>query len=180
MRSLKLLLLPLSLIIFCSLSQAQSRIVIQNAGFEESDNNKIPSVWQNAPENRSSLIIDSKTFHEGKQSLLIDNNDFKSSTVYSGSLKMKIGQMYRLSAWIKTENAYTKEIEQYPTPVAACISMESFPFTNHSPVVAGSSDWQKVDIIFIATQREDRICLNLGHNGKQAERLGLMTFSSKK
>ncbi|MDP4196956.1 MAG: C45 family autoproteolytic acyltransferase/hydrolase [Bacteroidota bacterium] len=166
MRSEKPLLLTLLLMFFCSLLQAQSRIAIPNAGFEESDNTNIPSVWQNAPENRSSVTIDSKTSHEGKQSLLIDNNDFKSSKVYSGSLNLKIGQMYRLSAWIKTENAYTKEIEQYPTPVAACISMESFPFTNHSPVVAGSSDWQKVDIIFIATQREDRICLNLGHNGK--------------
>ncbi|MGE5456926.1 MAG: C45 family autoproteolytic acyltransferase/hydrolase, partial [Methanococcaceae archaeon] len=75
------------------------------------------------------------------------------------------GNLYRLSGWIKTKDAYTKDAEQYPTPVAACISMSSFPFTNHSPAVGETKDWQKTEVLFIATQKEDNICLNLGYNG---------------
>ena len=43
--------------------------------------------------------------------------------------------------------------------------MASFPFTNHSPAVGGTTDWTRVETLFVATTAKDRVRLHLGHNG---------------
>ncbi|MGE5680062.1 MAG: C45 family autoproteolytic acyltransferase/hydrolase [Bacillota bacterium] len=168
MKSVKLFLLSFPLLLLLttfSFGQNAGKPAIINAGFEKSTSDNIPESWQSG-ESGGNVLMDRKTAHSGNSSLLINNGEAKRSTVFSGKVSLKTGGLYRLSGWIKTEKAFTNDIEQYPTPVAACLTMESFPFTNHSIAAGGTSDWQKVDIVFIATQKEDRICLNLGYNGK--------------
>ena len=54
--------------------------------------------------------------------------------------------------------------------------MESFPFTNASQSVAGTSERQ-VSLLFLATSPTDRVQLHLGRNGKAT---GAATFSAVK
>ncbi len=105
-------------------------------------------------------------FHSGKHSLLISHDHWGQTGVISQPLQLRVGHLYRLSGWLKTQSAVTDPIDRYPTPVAACLSMESFPFTNHSPSLGGVSDWKKVETLFIATRSRDRVRLHLGANGK--------------
>ncbi|MGE5352496.1 MAG: C45 family autoproteolytic acyltransferase/hydrolase [Acidobacteriota bacterium] len=167
MNRTKLLLLSVLFLPWASgiLNAQTEKLQISNPGFEQKSADNKPTGWQGDSKGDSEILLDSKTAHEGTSSLLISNKDFSRSTVLSGIVKLKIGSLYRLSAWVKTENAYTNPIDQYPTPVAACISMQSFPFTNHSPALGSTSEWQKIETIFIATTKEDRISLNLGYNG---------------
>lgn len=156
-----------ALIIFFFISavliNAQS-ISIPGHGFEN-DELRLKT-WQ--PSKPSLLVsIDNSTAHSGGSSLRMENQQASSSSVISQELRLETGKLYRLSAWVKTENARTDQYAQYPTPVAACITMQSFPFTNHSPATGGTSQgWQKTEVLFIATQKTDRISLTLGYNGQ--------------
>ncbi|MCU7496315.1 MAG: hypothetical protein HF314_08245 [Ignavibacteria bacterium] len=168
MNRVKLLLLSvLFLPVASGILKAQTeRLQILNPGFEQQSPGDKPLDWQSNPKGQSQVLLDKKTMHEGHSSLLISHGNFSSTSVLSSQVKLNVGSLYRLSAWVKTENAYTNPASQYPTPVAACISMESFPFTNHSPALGSTSEgWQKIETIFIATQKDDRVSLNLGYNG---------------
>lgn len=139
------------------------QIKINNDGFETSSG-IMPASWKSASGENQAASVAAEA-HTGKASLLITHNEFKSSCIVSEDVKLKVGNLYKLSAWIKTEKAFTKEISQYPTPVAACITMESFPFTNNSQAVGASNNWQKVEAVFFATKSSDRVALHLGYNG---------------
>jgi hypothetical protein len=78
---------------------------------------------------------------------------------------MEVGHLYRLTGWIRTEGAVSDATSRYPTAVPACLTMASFPFTNHSPAVGGNADWTQVETVFLATQSSDRVRLHLGFNG---------------
>ncbi|HUI65456.1 MAG TPA: hypothetical protein VL126_11485 [Bacteroidota bacterium] len=83
----------------------------------------------------------------------------------SAPLILEVGKLYRLSCWIKTEEAMADPTSRYPTAVAATVTMESFPFTNNATVVGGTSPWRKAEVLFFATSREDRIVIRFGYNG---------------
>lgn len=83
----------------------------------------------------------------------------------SGPIALQVGHLYRVSGWIRTENALSDPTARYPTAVPATISMASFPFTNHAPAIGGTRDWTRVETLFFATQSEDRVRVHLGHNG---------------
>ncbi|MCK4762419.1 MAG: hypothetical protein KAW12_09500, partial [Candidatus Aminicenantes bacterium] len=148
----------------------ETKIKIANKGFETTAAEDIIAHWQieksktGAP---GSLIkIDKNTGHESSAGLLMRHREGDRSTVVSLPLSLKVGQLYRLSGWIKTAGATTDPIDRYPTPAAACLTMASFPFTNHSPAVGGDKDWKEISVLFIATQPIDRVRLHLGFNGK--------------
>lgn len=87
------------------------------------------------------------------------------ATVRSEPLQLAVGQLYRLSGWIRAEGVKADREARYPTALGACLSMESFPFTNASPQVAGSSA-RRVEVLFIAAASQDRVQLHLGRNGR--------------
>jgi hypothetical protein len=89
---------------------------------------------------------------------------------------LKVGELYRLSATIRAEGVKADALARYPTALGACLSMESFPFTNASQSVAGSSERQ-VAVLFLATSPSDRVQLHLGRNGRAT---GAATFSAVK
>ncbi len=149
------------LIISFSISIAQS-ITVTNSGFETIKNNQ-PEGW--VINTTGKLSIDNSTSKSGKSSLLITHDDWQRTEITSSEVNLKVGHVYKVSGWIKTENAESNSYDQYPTPLAAVITMESFPFTNNSPAVGATTDWQKVDVMFVATKSKDKIQLHLGYNG---------------
>jgi hypothetical protein len=88
-------------------------------------------------------------------------------TLASSPVSLKIGELYRLSATIRTEGVKADALARYPTALGACLSMESFPFTNASQSVAGTSE-RPVSLLFLATSPTDRVQLHLGRNGRAA------------
>lgn len=148
------------LIITLTNSQAQNKIEIRNSSFETGT--ITPADWQ-IPSNAE---LDNFEPHSGSRSIKIIHDDWNSAEILSDPVQLKIGHLYKLSAWIRTENALTNPIDRYPTPVAACISMESMPFTNHSPSVGDTKKWTNVEVYFIASTKTDRVKLSFGYNGK--------------
>ncbi|GLH71847.1 hypothetical protein GETHLI_03490 [Geothrix limicola] len=98
------------------------------------------------------------------------------ATLASAPVSLKVGELYRLSATIRTENVRADALARYPTALGACLSMESFPFTNASQSVAGTSERQ-ISMLFLATSPSDRVQLHLGRNGKAT---GTAAFSHVK
>ncbi len=98
------------------------------------------------------------------------------ATLASAPVTLKVGELYRLSATIRTEGVKVDALARYPTALGACLSMESSPFTNASQSVAGNSE-RKVSVLFLATSPTDRVQLHLGRNGKAT---GAATFSAVK
>ncbi|HJV49526.1 MAG TPA: C45 family autoproteolytic acyltransferase/hydrolase [Geothrix sp.] len=98
------------------------------------------------------------------------------ATLASAPVSLKVGELYRLSATIRAEHVKADALARYPTALGACLSMESFPFTNASQSVAGTSERQ-VSMLFLATSPSDRVQLHLGRNGKAT---GAATFSRVK
>jgi hypothetical protein len=87
------------------------------------------------------------------------------ATVESEPVTLEVGHLYRLSGWIRSSGVVSDPTSKYPTAVPACLTMASFPFTNHSPAVGGDADWTRVETLFVATQATDRVRLHLGFNG---------------
>ena len=135
-----------------------AEIQIVNNGFEDGLDGWI------SHENPA-IMSASEQSHSGMGSVLILHEQGGQSVLESTPLQLQIGHLYRLSVWIRTESAFTNPADRYPTPVAGCVTMSSFPFTNHSPAAGGTRDWQQIEVQFIATQKTDRIRLNFGYNG---------------
>lgn len=98
------------------------------------------------------------------------------ATLASAPVALKVGELYRLSATVTTERVQADALARYPTALGACLSMESFPFTNASQSVAGTGERQ-VSLLFLATSPTDKVQLHLGRNGKAR---GAVTFSAVK
>lgn len=148
----------LTLLSMPALSAQTKPVKVENPGFESADK----TGWTS---NTKAVRLDRTVSHSGTSSIAVSHREFSRCSILSEKVSLETGKLYRLSAWVKTDHAVTRPYEQYPTPVAACISMESFPFTNHSAAAGGTRGWQKLETVFIATQKEDRISLNFGYNG---------------
>lgn len=133
---------------------------VRDGGFENS-----ARLWHASTQH---MATDLNIVHSGRASLRVTNAEPSVSRVSSDAVHLQIGSLYRLSAWVRTENVRTEMHEQYPTPVGACIAMGSFPFTEQSGSAGGTGEWKKLEVLFIATQSEDTVCLFLGKNGTAA------------
>lgn len=108
---------------------------------------------------------DADVRHAGAASLRLSAPDPASITVSSEEVRLEVGRVYRLSAFVRTEKAVSDPTGRYPTPVAAALTMASFPFTNHSPSAGATRPFGKVETLFVATTAKDRVRLHLGRNG---------------
>lgn len=164
MRERTLLLLSAILLFTINVSSAQSnQIKILNPGFEKLTPSGSAENW--GVESTGQIEFTNSSFRTGKTSAAMIHEKWARSVLSSDEINLKVGHVYKLSAWIKTEDAFTNPIDQYPTPVAAAITMESFPFTNSSTSIGATKDWQKVEVMFVATKSKDRIRLHSGYNG---------------
>ena len=157
------MLLSLSLPV-TAVAAAGAPVEIVNPGFEMNGGPGLPSGWSVA-EQTGTAAVDEGVFHSGRASLRLSHAEPGKSSVFSEPLVLRVGRFYRLRAWVRTVDAFTNPADRYPTPVAACLTMESFPFTNHSPAVGASTEWREVETLFVATRAADRIGLHLGYNG---------------
>lgn len=94
------------------------------------------------------------------------------AALVSAPVRLKVGELYRVSARVRTEGVKADALARYPTALGACLSLESLPFTNASQSVAGTAD-RRLELLFLATSPEDRVQLHLGRNGRAT---GAATF----
>ena len=137
-----------------------------NAGFEQQKDSQVAG-WTLAKATGATVSV-GLGHKAGFRSLRLENPaGGAESTVVSEPVKLEVGRLYRLSAFIRTKGVHPDPTARYPTALGACVSMKSFPFTNASPTVAGDGS-QRVSVAFFATTASDRVQLHLGRNGKTA------------
>jgi hypothetical protein len=145
---------------------ADTPVTVPNAGFESPGAAALPAEWAldgTAP--AGSTARRSAGGRESASAIELVADTPTSLTVRSEPVRLRVGHVYRLSAWVKTSKAAADPLARYPTAVAATVAMSSFPFTNHSPAVGGTRDWTRVETTFVATTATDRVELQLGRNG---------------
>lgn len=142
-------------------------VPLTDSGFESLAGDG-PSAWRlvrGDGEPGAAVIGDTAVFRGGRTSLRFSAEHPTSLVVESEPVALEVGHLYRLSGWVRTAELVSDPASRYPTAVPACLSMASFPFTNHSPAVGGTSDWRHIETLFLATRRQDRVRVHLGHNG---------------
>jgi hypothetical protein len=146
---------------------ADVEIPLVNPGFERVEPDGSVVGWTRLDRSTDAATVEPTAEHaqEGVGSLRLSLGRHGSVAAESAPVTLEVGRLYRLSGWIRTEGALSDPTTRYPTAVPAVLRMASFPFTNHSPAVGGYSDWLRVETLFFATQKEDRVRLHLGHNG---------------
>ncbi len=139
---------------------------LPNGGFEEAAGGGAAS-WtvEGTLPTGASAARDAAVRNGGAASLRLSAASPTSITVASDEVRLEVGHVYLLSAFVRTENAVSDPTGRYPTPVAAALAMESFPFTNHSPSAGATRPFGKVETLFVATTAKDRVRLHLGRNG---------------
>lgn len=149
---------------------ASPRVI--NPGFEEPGDSGGPRGWRleagRAGGGAVALERTGALPHSGASSVCLTAAAPGSGMALSDPVELRVGRVYRLSGWIRSEGLKSDGAAKYPTAVPACLSLESFPFTNHSPAVGGDSEWTRVETRFVATRGKDRVRLHLGHNGTAA------------
>ncbi|MCP3102806.1 C45 family autoproteolytic acyltransferase/hydrolase [Myxococcus sp. K15C18031901] len=142
-----------------------SSTVVPNGGFEVAGGaSSVPAFWTAKGPGKVTASSESKA--EGARGLLIESPQGGGETsVESGELRLSVGQLYRLSAWVRTKGVQADPQARYPTALGACLAMKSFPFTNCAPA-QGVDAGSRVSVLFFATQSTDRVQLHLGRNGK--------------
>ncbi|HYO70437.1 MAG TPA: C45 family autoproteolytic acyltransferase/hydrolase, partial [Archangium sp.] len=141
-----------------------AQVPVSNAGFEAQAASGLPTGWNVTGGGRVASSPEGKA--EGARGLVIENPATGAeTTVQSEPVKLQVGRLYRLSAWVRTRGVQADPQARYPTALGACLSMKSFPFTNCSPTLGADQDG-RVSVLFFAIQGTDRVQLHLGRNGK--------------
>src|SRR5262245_60271085 len=113
--------------------------VLQNAGFEEPDPLLFWKIYSEEREGRDPVIrVDRREAKEGKQSLLLSPADPARLTV-GQRIYLPVGSLWRLSAWIKTEDLDPKD----RTSVVGAIDVQTPAGSlGRTKSRTGTSDWQ--------------------------------------
>ncbi len=139
-------------------------IAVANAGFEAQASTGLPTGWSVSGPGQVSTQTTVRA--EGSRGLSIQNPPGGAeTTVQSEPLKLQVGRLYRVSAWIRTRGVQADPVARYPTAIGACLSMKSFPFTNCAPAPS-TEQGSRVSAFFFATLGTDRVQVHLGRNGK--------------
>jgi hypothetical protein len=144
---------------------ADQPVAVPNSGFETAGPVALPSGWSVDGPAPAGATVRRADGGRGGAAIELGADAPAALAVLSEKVALQVGHVYRLSAWVKTREATADPLARYPTAVAATLSMASFPFTNHSPAVAGTRDWTRVETTFVATAAADRVRLDLGRNG---------------
>ena len=115
---------------------------------------------------RGSGIADSSVTHDAKKSLRVEpaagNSD---AAMRSAPIPLTIGKTYELTGWVRTQDLTVHDIDRSPIPQGAALTMASMPFDVHSTSLAGTRDWTKLSLRFVATKVQDQILLTAGSGG---------------
>jgi len=153
-------------LVLAGLPSAAAPVAVPNGGFEEASGGSAAS-WtvEGTLAPGAAVSRDAEARHGGAASLRLSAPSPASIVVSSGEVRLEVGRAYRLSAFVRTEGALSDPTGRYPTPVAAALTMASFPFTNHSPSAGATRPFSRIETLFVATTARDRVRLHLGLNG---------------
>jgi hypothetical protein len=165
-RSTKFANLFATALLLAGVPSAAATVPVPNGGFEEAAPAGAAS-WtvHGALAAGASVARDADVKNAGTASLKISAGSPASIAVSSAEVRLEVGRIYRLSAFVRTQEAFSDPTGRYPTPVAAALTMASFPFTNHSPATGASRPFGRVETLFVATTAKDAVRLHLGLNG---------------
>ncbi|MDE3197178.1 MAG: hypothetical protein KGN84_12585, partial [Acidobacteriota bacterium] len=125
--------------------------------------NKPDSAWTTV---RGIARTDASVTHLSKKSLRLQSSTAASdAAVESAPIKLTIGKTYELSGWVRTENLEVSDSGRSPIASGAALTMTSMPFDVHSASVAGTHEWTRLSLKFVASSAEDRILLTAGNGG---------------
>ena len=89
----------------------------------------------------------------------------RDARVQSAPIALTIGKPYELSGWIRTEKLNVGDLDRSPIATGAALSMASMPYDVQSESLAGSRDWTRVHLRFIATRAQDNLLLTVAYGG---------------
>lgn len=101
----------------------------------------------------SNFIRDNETKYSNKKSYKIESPEYNDAIFYK-KVKVEKNQPYKVTCMVKTKEV---EAEEKVSGVGAQISIEGT--TERSIAIAGTEDWQKIELIFNSKNREE---VNLG------------------
>ena len=113
---------------------------------------------------------DDKVKYNNKKSYSIESKEFNDAMFYE-TVKVEKNQPYKVTCMVKTEDV---EAEEGISGVGAHISIEGS--TERSIAIQGTTDWQKIELIFNSKDREE---INIGFRlgGNLGEAKGKVWFS---
>ncbi len=164
----KFALFAFLMLFFLTLSAEKGKVYnvkLTNAGFTNTDGSSNPTGWTVKTTGKGSMYGAVEVAGSEGKCLGYELKNWGRITAQSSKMNLKVGHLYRLSCKVKSQNLVTGKTEIYPTSAPAVIRMESFPFTNHSATVGGTTEWKSIEHYFIATRGSDRVELSAGFNG---------------
>jgi hypothetical protein len=115
---------------------------------------------------RGTAAADPAVTHDGQMSMRLESGSVaRDARVQSAPIALTIGKPYELSGWIRTEKLAVRDLDRSPIATGAALSMASMPFDVQSESVAGSRDWTRVHLRFIATRAQDNLVLTVAYGG---------------
>jgi len=112
------------------------------------------------------VVSDDSVRHNNAASLRLDATAAHSDArARSGAVRLTLGKTYEISGWVRTEDLAAKDLNRSPIASGAALTMESMPFDVHSQSVAGTHDWTRLTLRFVATRSEDHILITAGNGG---------------
>lgn len=159
----KKLILAIILILMFSghAAYAEGTNLVSNPGFEDGSEEKA-AAWDNSPWDKNAgaaeFRLDDSVRHSGDRSMLIINSSPNDSRV-TQEIKAAKSSYYKLSCWIRTENAGTGEGSK-----GANISVEGILDTSKD-IKGTSGEWEYVELYGQTGADQDKFILTLGLGG---------------
>jgi hypothetical protein len=114
---------------------------------------------------RGAASTDPTVTHDGQMSMRLESQGGRDARLQSPPIPLTIGKPYELSGWIRTEKLTVRDLDRSPIATGAALSMASMPFDVQSESIAGSRDWTRVHLRFIATRAQDNLVLTVAYGG---------------
>ncbi len=119
---------------------------------------------------RGTAVADPAVTHDGQMSMRLESGANSGGTahdarVQSAPVSLTIGKPYELSGWIRTEKLTVRDLDRSPIATGAALTMASTPYDVQSESIAGSRDWTRVHLRFIATRAQDNLVLTVAYGG---------------
>jgi len=114
---------------------------------------------------RGAAVTDPAVTHDGQMSMRLESQGGRDTRVQSAPVTLTIGKPYEISGWIRTEKLTVRDLDRSPIATGAALTMGSLPFDMQSESLAGSRDWTRIHLRFIATRAQDNLVLTVAYGG---------------
>jgi hypothetical protein len=108
---------------------------------------------------------DAAALHNGRKSLRVEPGRTGSAAVRFAPVALTIGKRYEVAGWVRTDKLEVRDTDRSPIATGAAISMASMPFDVHTTSVAGTREWTRIAMKFVASRSQDQIVLTAGNGG---------------